>query len=308
MPIRRHNEPDRLDFPTAPGAQLTAMEVLSDILRAMRVAGSVYFCDRLSAPWSKTFEASERANFHLVRQGECFLSSGDDEAHLKTGDFVFIEPGRAHQLADSARSGARGSPQTVLLCGYCRLDAPVGHPLLEALRSLTIVRADELTRHTFLKSTLEQLSNEYLAATPGSEVVVDRLTEVLLVELIRINFGRSETGGFIRALYDKPIAKALSLMHAQPEQIWTLESLGARVAMSRSAFADRFRELVGQTMFEYLTAVRMQRAQTLLRESALSIGETAARVGYTSKVSFSKAFKRLTGITPSQYRRRARAI
>jgi AraC-like DNA-binding protein len=284
-----------------------AMEVLSDILRSMRVAGSVYFCDRLLAPWTRSFHDASRATFHLVRKGECFLRSGDTEAALYPGDFVFIEPGREHTLSDSGRDGARGTPQTVLLCGYCRLDAPAGHPLLEALRSLTIVRAEELAQHTWLKSTLEQLSAEYLAETPGSEVVVDRLTEVLLVELIRIHFGRSETGGFIRALYDKPIARTLALMHARPEESWTLEGLAGEAAMSRSAYAARFKELVGQTMFEYLTAARMQRAQGLLRESGLTLTQIAARVGYTSRLAFSKAFKRLTGTTPSRYRRQARA-
>ncbi len=282
------------------------MEVLSDILRSMRVTGSVYFCDRLEAPWTRTFDEPDRATFHLVRRGECYLYSDDVDAHLAAGDFVFLEPARRHMLSDRARDGTPSTSETVLLCGYCRLDAPTGHPLIEALRSLTIVRADELERHTWLKSTLEQLSSEYLAETPGSEVVVDRLTEVLLVELIRIHFGRSETGGFIRALYDKPIAKTLALMHAQPAEDWTLERLAREAAMSRSAYAARFKELVGQTMFEYLTAVRMQRAQTLLRESGSSLNAIAARVGYTSRLAFSKAFKRLTGVTPSRYRRDAR--
>jgi AraC-like DNA-binding protein len=282
------------------------MEVLSDILRSMRVTGSVYFCDRLEAPWTRSFDEPSRATFHLVRRGECYLHADDVEAHLAAGDFVFLEPGRGHTLSDRSSDGTAGSPETVLLCGYCRLDAPAGHPLVEALRSLTIVRADELERHSWLKSTLEQLSAEYLAETPGSEVVVDRLTEVLLVELIRIHFSRSETGGFIRALYDKPIARTLALIHAQPEKDWTLEGLAREAAMSRSAYAARFKELVGQTMFEYLTAVRMQRAQALLRESGSSLTAIAARVGYTSRLAFSKAFKRLTGITPSRYRREAR--
>lgn len=282
------------------------MEVLSDILRSMRVSGSVYACDRLSAPWTRTFNDPDRASFHLIRHGRCFLRSGDVEAELEAGDFVFIEPGRAHTLSDAASDGRRGSAETIVLCGYCRLDAPAGHPLVEALRSLTIVRAEELNQHAWLRSTLEQLSTEYMAETPGSEVVVDRLTEVLLVELIRIHFSRSETGGFIRALYDKPIAKTLALMHARPAEAWTLETLASEAAMSRSAYAARFKELVGQTMFDYLTAVRMQRAQTLLRESALSLTAVAAQVGYTSRLAFSKAFKRLTGTTPSRYRRQAR--
>jgi AraC-like DNA-binding protein len=283
------------------------MEVLSDILRSMRVAGSVYFCDRLTAPWTRHFNDTEHATFHLVREGYCRLHSGDVEAPLGAGDFVFIQPGRAHSLSDAAKDGAPGSAATILLCGYCRVDAPPGHPLLEALRSLTIVRAEELAQHTWLKSTLEQLSTEDLAETPGSEVVVDRLTEVLLVELIRINFGRSETGGFIRALYDKPISKTLALMHSHPERAWTLESLASEAGMSRSAYAARFKELVGQTMFDYLTAVRMQRAQALLRESGLKLGDIAARFGYSSRLAFSKAYKRLAGTTPSHYRRTARA-
>lgn len=283
------------------------MEVLSDILRSMRVAGSVYFCDRLNAPWSRSFDDADRASFHLLRKGECVLRSEDIETRLNAGDFVFVEPGRRHTLSHAAAGGTPGTPQTTLLCGYCRLDAPAGHPLVEALGSLTIVRAEELARHAWLKSTLEQLSAEYLAETPGSEVVVDRLTEVLLVELIRIHFDRSETGGFIRALYDKPIAKALALIHAHPQRPWTLERLAAETAMSRSAFAARFKVLVGRTMFEYLTAVRMQRAQTLLRETSASLGEIAARVGYTSRLAFGKAFKRLIGTTPSRYRKAARA-
>ena len=283
------------------------MEVLSDILRAMRVSGSVYFCERLSAPWSQDFGDPAHASFHLVRKGECYLKSDGIEEHLRAGDFVFVEAGRKHTLSDSAADGTTGTPQAILLCGYCSLDAPAQHPLLESLRSLTIVRAEELNRHAWLKSTLEQLSNEYETATPGNEVIVDRLTEVLLVELIRINFGRSETAGFVRALYDKPIAKTLALMHEKPAENWTLESLASEAAMSRSAYAARFKELVGQTMFEYLTAVRMQRAQGLLRDSGLSLPKIAERVGYTSRLAFSKAFKRLTGTTPSRYRRQERA-
>jgi len=283
------------------------MEVLSDILRSMRVAGSVYFCDRVSAPWAQTFEDPARATFHFVRQGECFLQTGDLEEHLYAGDFVFIQPARVHTLSDSSNDGRRSTAQAIVLCGYCSIDAPAGHPLLEALRAITIVRADELALHAWLKSTLEQISNEYETTTPGNEVVVDRLTEVLLVELIRINFGRSETAGFIRALYDRPIAKTLSLIHANPEENWTLEGLASEAAMSRSAYAARFKELVGQTMFEYLTAVRMQRAQALLRESGLGLPKIAGQVGYTSRLAFSKAFKRLTGTTPSRYRRESRA-
>ena len=164
-------------------------------------------------------------------------------------------------------------------------------------------REEELLHHRWLKSTLDQLSTEYLSRQPGSEVVVDKLTEILIVELIRINFGRSEQSGFTGALLDTQISQGLELLHAAPEQSWTLDTLASKIAMSRAAFAKRFKERVGQTMFEYLTALRMQRAQTLLRESDLSLYAVANRVGYQSDLAFTKAFKRLLGVTPTVYRK-----
>lgn len=271
----------------------------------MRVAGSVYFCDHLDAPWSMEFADTDRATFHLVRRGECGITSGDIFERLGPGDFVFVEPGRDHVLAnEGSGEPANDRPSTtLLLCGYCQFEAPKGHPLLKSLPSLTVIREEELLNHRWLKSTLDQLSTEYLSRQPGSEVVVDKLTEILIVELIRINFGRSEQSGFTGALLDTQISQGLELLHAAPEQSWTLDSLASKVAMSRAAFAKRFKERVGQTMFGYLTALRMQRAQILLRESDLSLYAVANRVGYQSDLAFTKAFKRLLGVTPTIYRK-----
>ena len=281
------------------------MEVLSDILRSMRVTGSVYFCDSLDSPWTMEFADTDRASFHLVRRGECWIKSGDTHERLGPGDFVFVEPGRDHVLAnEGSDTGANNQPMaTLLLCGYGTFEAPQRHPLLKTLPSLTIIRDEELLQHGWLKSTLDQLSTEYMTRQPGSEVVVDKLTEVLIVELIRINFGRDEQRGFTRALLDAQISRALELMHTTPETPWTLEMLASRAAMSRAAFAKRFKERVGQTMFAYLTALRMQRAQNLLRESNLPLYELANRVGYQSDLAFSKAFKKSIGVTPTSYRR-----
>jgi AraC-like DNA-binding protein len=281
------------------------MEVLSDILRSMRVAGSVYFCDRLEAPWSLEFADPDRASFHLIRRGECWITSGDVSERLGPGDFVFLEPGRDHVLANEGLGKAANDRPvtTLLLCGYCQFEAPKGHPLLKALPSLTIIREEELLQHRWLKSTLDQLSTEFMSRQPGSELVLDKLTEILIVELVRINFGRSAQSGFTGALLDKQISKGLELLHAAPERSWTLDTLASELAMSRAAFAKRFKERVGQTMFEYLTALRMQRAQLLLRESDLPLYAVADRVGYQSDLAFTKAFKRLLGVTPTIYRK-----
>ncbi len=274
----------------------------------MRVAGSVYFCDHLEAPWSMDFVDRDDASFHLVRRGECWLTADDVTERLGPGDLVFVGAKLDHRLS-SSRPGSTEPEhpgETLLLCGYCRFDAPLDHPLLEAMPTLTIVREEELLRHAWLKSTLDQLSAEYLAQQPGNEVIVNKLTEVVIVELVRINFGRSDNAGFVGALFDKPISHALGLLHAEPQRAWTLDKLAGEVALSRAAFAKRFKERVGQTMFEYLTTLRMQRAQALLRETPLPLYDVASRVGYDSDLAFAKAFKRLVGTTPTRYRKSAR--
>jgi AraC-like DNA-binding protein len=284
------------------------VEVLSDILRSMRVTGSVYFCQSVKPPWLMNFSESKKACFHYVRKGDCWLTSGQNVTRLGPGDLLYVEAGRNHTLSsdEPGKSEQTARSSTLLLCGYCEFDTLAAHPLLENLPSLITVSAEELLRHGWLKTTLDQLSAEYMSQQPGSNVVVDKLTEILLVELIRINFGRSEQSGFIGALFDKQVSAALELMHADPQKSWTLDNLASSVAMSRAAFAKRFKDRVGQTMFEYLTALRMQHARELLRESNLGLYEIANRVGYDSDLAFAKAFKRQSGITPFKFRKQLR--
>jgi len=283
------------------------VEVLTDILRSMRVQGSVYFCDHLKAPWTMEFKDTTSASFHLVRRGECWLISGDRSERLGPGDLVFVEPGRDHVLISQppGQSPSPGEAQTLLLCGYCDFTRETATPLLDVFPALTIVREEELLKHPWLKSTLDQLSAEYMSQQPGAELVVNKLTEVVLVELIRINFGRAEQSRFILALSDKRIAKALQHLHNSPHIAWTLEKLAGEVGMSRAAFAKRFKELVGQAMFEYLTKLRIQRAKELLRETKLPLYEVAGRIGYESDLAFTKTFKKHVGATPTRYRKQA---
>lgn len=283
-----------------------SIEVLSDVLRSLRASGSVFFCDRLEAPWSAPFSEVGQASFHFVRRGACWLSSeGEVTERLDEGDLVFAGPARAHTLSSAhPKDGRVANNKVVLLCGYCRFDASFAHPLVSAIPSLTILRAEQLESEPWIGSTLERLSTEYQAKGPGSDVVVDRLTEILLVELIRMDFGRGRDTTFIRALSDEQIYRALALLHKSPETSWTLEMLAARIGLSRAAFAKRFNQRVGRTMFAYLTLLRMQKAATLLKTSDSKLVEIAASVGYESEAAFMKTFKRTTGMTPTQYRKR----
>ncbi len=129
--------------------------------------------------------------------------------------------------------------------------------------------------------------------------------EVVLVELIRINFGCKDQSRFVTALSDKRIARALQQIHSNPHMAWTLEKMSEEVGMSRAAFARRFKELVGQPMFEYLTRLLIQRAGELLRETKLPLYEIASRVGYESDLAFTRTFKKHAGTTPTRFRKQA---
>lgn len=282
------------------------MDVLSDILHAMRLESSVYFCDHLEPPWTKEFMDTESAGFHLIREGGCRVIVGDIDETLREGDLVFLGPGIDHVLTSNLPHEALqvDQPATLLLCGYCKFFDDTATPLLDVFPEFTIVRRKELARQPWLRGTFEQLSSEYLERGPGAELIVNRLTEVVLIELIRINFGSDESGSFLRALNDKPVSNALHFIHNQPEKAWTLENLSGQVGLSRAAFARRFKALVGQPMFEYLTNLRMQRARELLRDTGMPVYEIANRAGYESDLAFTRTFKKHTGKTPRQYRLR----
>lgn len=193
--------------------------------------------------------------------------------------------------------------ETLLLCGYCAYDTIALHPVVDAIPRLAIIRAETLERLPWVRSTLDQLSSEFSKGDSGSQLVMDKLTEILMVELVRANFGRMQPCEFLEALGDQRIRQALSLLHERPSDHWTIESLGREVAMSRTALARRFKSVVGQSIFHYLTAVRMQCAESLLEVPDLPLHEVASRVGYKSDVAFRNAFRKATGQTPAAFRR-----
>ncbi|MBV7297381.1 AraC family transcriptional regulator [Enterovibrio paralichthyis] len=280
------------------------MEVMSDILRSIRVMGSVYFCSQVDAPWTKTFTDLDYASFHMIRRGRCWAKIDGRVERLEAGDLIFLGPGQDHIL--SSQSPEKGKPDldesTMLLCGSFSFTRTATTPLLDVFPRVTIVRDKDFESLPWLRSTFDQLSAEYLSQGPGSELIVNKLTEIILVELIRINFGREQKSPFLDALNDKRISRALQLLHDNPQQSWTLESVASQIGMSRAAFASRFTSLVGLPMFGYLTNLRMQRAQELLRESLLPIYDIAEQVGYESERAFTLTFKKHTGTTPKRYR------
>ncbi len=275
------------------------MEVLSDILQGIRTTGSVYFCDFLLSPWELTYKDEERAMFHLVRRGRCRIEIGDEIHTLESGDFVFFAPGVDHRVF----SDNTADPQTLLLCGYCLFDEMEDDILLRALPEYVLLQRDELEQWPWLTRTLEHLSSEYMSGAPGSDLTVNKLTEVLLVQLLRVDFGRQAEVGIVAALRDKRITRALTAIHAESGKNWTIESAADEASMSRSGFARRFKEVLDTSFFDYLTRLRMRDARRLLTTTNLPVADIAEKVGYQSDLSFVKVFKKHHDSTPRGFRK-----
>jgi AraC-like DNA-binding protein len=269
------------------------------------------------------------AHFGMLARGNCWLSVGGipDPIPLTGGDCFLLAPGSAYTLRDNPRTRARsfcevaprngsqvieyggGGAPTTIISGWFRFAGPSMKPLTRLLPPLILVKADQ-AQSLALHTTLSMLASETAESAPGSELVVNRLADTLFIHSIRAHIGsQSETckSGLLRAIFDPQIGVALKSMHEKVEHPWTIESLAAACGMSRSAFAVRFKGLVGETPLEYLTSWRMQKATGLLQKSDKKLFEVAKSVGYDSDASFSKAFKRAFGVAPREYRRNVTA-
>ncbi|MBI2509241.1 MAG: AraC family transcriptional regulator [Betaproteobacteria bacterium] len=305
------------------------MDVLSDILQSVHLGGGVHFRCEFSAPWGMEIKSAPVAEFHVVVRGNCWLRmpGRNDPIPLQGGDLVAFPHGDAHSLVDAPEGAALPAEEIVqgqnldhygpvtyggsglpasILCGYFQFDRDSRHPLVAALPPLIHIRGTDSYDFAWLQTALNFMIHETKAARPGSEAVVNRLAEVLFVQMVRAYLEQSRVPpGMLAAIADKQIGAALQLMHQTPQHPWLLATLAQRVGMSRSAFTARFNQLVGYTPMQYLTMWRMQLARKLLTESALSTAAVAERVGYQSEAAFAKVFKKVVGTGPGAYRREA---
>ncbi|HVW29850.1 MAG TPA: AraC family transcriptional regulator [Polyangiaceae bacterium] len=315
-------------------------DTLSDVLRAVRLSGAVFFAIDAAEPWvAEAPPASAIAphimpgaehviEYHVVTKGTCWGGIVDDApVKLEAGDIIVFPQGDPHVLASAP--GMRGQPSVELhreasrgklplgihldggganrvevICGFFGCDACPFNPLLTALPRLLHVRSLGES-DSVLRGFVELALSESTAPRSGSECVLSRLSELLFVEVVRRYVAALPSGqlGWLAGLRDESIGKALEKLHDRPSHPWTLEELARECATSRSVLAERFALVVGVPPMHYLAQWRIQLAASMLRNSSAGLAEIAGRVGYGSEAALSRAFKRWVGVAPASYRR-----
>lgn len=305
------------------------MDALTDILRSIHLSGGVYFGCELSAPWGMDIEQTSVAEFHVVVRGSCWLTvtAQRDPICLQSGDIVVFPHGNVHMLQDALDSKAlpaeeligsqiiedygpvvygRGGMLTNILCGYFEFDRKIHSPLLDALPPFIHIKGADATELSWLQTTINFICHETRTSRHGTEAIVNRLVEVLFIQIMRAYITQSTVPlGVLGAIADAKIGLALNAMHHKPEYNWTLVELAQQAGMSRTAFSQRFHALAGQTPMHYLTIWRMQKAKTMLESGNMTMPVIAEQAGYQSEASFSKAFKKCMGVSPGACRRKA---
>jgi AraC-like DNA-binding protein len=306
-------------------------DTLGELLGSLRLTTLVYGRMELGAPWGLRFpDLPDAANLYVVIRGSAHLTvdRSDQVTILSAGDVALLPNGGAHVLRDGKgsplhelgseqcrrstgaapiRLGGKGA-QTTLMAGAFRFGAGRRLPLFETLPPVIHIAASAASASPWLSSTVQLLIAESASRNPGGTVVVSRLVDVLFVQALRtfiMSSSCQESG--LRALGDPQIGRALQLVHLRPAEPWTVEGLARAVGLSRSAFAARFSELVGEAPLEYVSRWRMTKAAELLRESDLPMLTVAERAGYSSEAAFNRAFKRHEGTAPATYRRQQHA-
>ena len=317
------------------------IDLLSDVLRTVRLTGAVYFDFELSSPWVAEAPPSRQIagivmpgaqrviEYHLVARGTCWGHAvGQEPMRLREGDLILFPQGDAHVL--SSAPGMRAQPDMVsfarpatplpmffelggcgadrarIVCCFLGCDERPYNPLLSALPAVIhLPAAGPGVATGWLATLLRRAAAEARGAHPGGENVLARLSELIFVETIReyLETRPAAQTGWLSGLMDPVVGQALAALHRGAGEPWTVERLARAVGVSRSVLAARFTAMVGKPPMQYLASWRMQLASRLLTQG-VHVAAIASEVGYESEAAFSRAFKKLVGQTPAGWRAR----
>lgn len=303
-------------------------DVLSDIFDTIELKATFYFRTEFYPPFGIAVPKFRKAaRFHLIVQGQCSvrLDNGTVVAALP-GDLVFVPAGNAHVLASDPRaettllddaiseSGFQGqgpfvvgvglpSQSCQMICGHFAFADGSDHPVLQAFPEILHITAADRAAHPMLDDVLRLIVRRVFSDGSGVAASISRLSEILFIEVMRASLG--QLGGenkMMAAVHDPQIGRALAAIHGNIAKCWTVEALGREAGMSRTKFAQQFRDLVGSSPMAYVAEWRLQRALHLLGDRRLAIKAVAAAVGFRSVAAFSRAFRTRFGRAPSEQR------
>jgi AraC-like DNA-binding protein len=314
------------------------LDPITDIFNTMHVMTVIHSRIEATAPWGvkrkdeevtkatvsgKMLSPADLAHLGMVSRGNCWLSVDAirEPIPLTAGDCFLVAPKTSFTLRDNPRTrpmnfcdlapktknhvvhhGGGGTPTTII-SGLLSFDSVSLKPMAQLLPGLILVKADQ-ARALALHSTLQLLASEMAESTPGGEMLAQRLAEVLFIQMLRTHIAsgaESHKQGWLRAIFDPQIGAGLRAIHEEVNKPWTVESLAVAAGMSRSAFALRFKKLLGQTPLDYVTEWRMQKAIQLLQKGDKKLVDIAQTVGYETNAAFCKVFKRVVGVPPLAY-------
>lgn len=305
------------------------MDIVSELMRSVGVMPAYLAQGTFPKPWGIDYPTMRGAAFHLVVRGTSWLRSAQLPAPipLEVGDLALATGQLAYQLVSDPTTPAkpiwealstarRGPPPEVetanttsLVCGIYHFAVEPIHPFFAELPPLIHVPAHQIAAHEPMYAAQRLLSAElaYANTEPGKSILTDRLVDVMFYYILRqwVNSHRAQGASWVNAYHNPYLRNALVAIHENPAHPWQVEELAQKASLSRSAFAQRFKELLGDTPVNYVTKVRIQKAMELLVRTEESIERIAETVGYATGFALSKAFKRIAGMSPQHYRLQA---
>ncbi len=305
------------------------MSVLVDIFDTLDLQGVMYFQTNFSPPWAiEVPPLGQATRFHLIMQGRCrFKFPSGQSVAANAGDMILIPGGRSHIMSCEpissapsveevmAKSGYTGSgvfvvgsgeteTATQILCGHFDFHNEADHPIINALPEYMTVRRSDRAQNLFLNETMNMIVKSVRSGTLGVEPTFRRLSEIIFIEIICSAANSDQAlGSVLQAFTDIHIGRALDLVHKNIAANWSVGGLASEVGMSRSRFAQRFKDLMGIGPMTYVSEWRLQKAVFLLRQTPATVQTVANKIGYQSPAAFTRAFTQKFGQSPSLYRK-----
>ena len=294
------------------------MDILSNYLKTFNLSAHVFLHSNFCGSWAVDTSGEKKATFHMIARGAAWLHLWDSDMPipLRSGDVVVFPNDAIHTISNHetppppetprnqpATPDATG-PVTSLICGYFLFERHHWNPLMNALPEVMVIKSEDSANTALMDDIIRNIIYETETEGAGSDVIIDKLSEVLFIHVVRTHMQQQQTSnGFVAALADKQISNALASFHATPGKVWSVERLANEAGMSRSTFADKFHKLVNMTPMAYVTCWRMQTAHRLLAENKEPVATVAEQSGYQSEAAFAKVFKKHFGYGPGKVRK-----